>query len=64
SVGDRAVRFIAAGGDVVLTVVADQAGPMTDALVARAKADPAFRTLVDAAALRVLQTKSTKGLLT
>lgn len=63
SVGDRAIRFVAAGGDVVLTVVADQAGPMTDALVARATSDPAFRKLVDTAALRVLQTKSAKKLL-
>ena len=62
-VGERAVRFIAAGGDVVLTVDANQAGPMTAALLARARQDPAFRRLVDAAALRVLEAKQTRGLL-
>jgi beta-N-acetylhexosaminidase len=63
SPGQRAVRFVAAGGDLVLTVVADQAGEMARALVARAEADPAFRRLVDAAALRVLTAKQRRGLL-
>jgi beta-N-acetylhexosaminidase len=63
SPGQRAVRFIAAGGDMVLTVIASQAAAMTDALVGRAKADAAFHRLVDAAALRVLQAKQARGLL-
>jgi beta-N-acetylhexosaminidase len=63
SVGKRAVRFIAAGGDVVLTVNAGQAAAMTSALVAKAKADPAFRKKVDAAALLVLLEKQRRGLL-
>jgi beta-N-acetylhexosaminidase len=63
SPGQRAVAFIAAGGDVVLTVDADQAEEMTSALLARARASASFRTLVDAAALRVLQRKQTDGLL-
>lgn len=63
SPGERAVRFVAAGGDLVLTVDAGQAGEMTAALVTRAKADPAFRRKVDAAALRVLQAKQRQGLL-
>ena len=63
SVGQRAVRFVAAGGDVVLTVDATQAATMTGALVARAQADPAFRRQVDAAALLVLQAKQARGLL-
>ena len=63
SPGQRAVRFVAAGGDMVLTVDATQAGPMTAALLARAKADPVFSRLVDAAALRVLQAKQARGLL-
>jgi beta-N-acetylhexosaminidase len=61
--GERAVRFVAAGGDVVLTVDAGQAAEMTSALVGRAKADPAFRRQVDAAALLVLQEKQRLGLL-
>ncbi|WP_375488538.1 glycoside hydrolase family 3 N-terminal domain-containing protein [uncultured Jatrophihabitans sp.] len=63
SPGERAVRFVAAGGDMVLTVDASQAGEMCDALVARATSDKTFRTLVDAAALRVLQAKQAFGLL-
>ena len=63
SPGQRAVRFIAAGGDIVLTVVAGQAAEMTGALLARARSDPAFRRQVDAAALRVLQAKQARGLL-
>jgi len=63
SIGDRAVRFVDAGGDVVLTVDAGQAQPMTDALVTAARKSPAFRAKVDAAALRVLQEKQRLGLL-
>jgi beta-N-acetylhexosaminidase len=63
SVGARAVDFIAAGGDIVLTVVANQAATMTQALLARAEADPSFKAKVDAAALLVLQEKQRLGLL-
>jgi beta-N-acetylhexosaminidase len=63
SIGQRAVRFVAAGGDVVLTVNATQAAAMTAALLARATADPAFERLVNAAALRVLREKAALGLL-
>jgi beta-N-acetylhexosaminidase len=62
-VGDRAVDFVAAGGDLVLTVDAGQAAEMTAALIAKAKADPAFRALVDAAALRVLTAKQQTDLI-
>jgi beta-N-acetylhexosaminidase len=62
-VGQRAVRFVAAGGDVVLTVDAGQAAAMTQALLARAARDPAFKAKVDAAALLVLQEKQRLGLL-
>lgn len=63
SPGERAVRFVAAGGDMVLTVVAGQAGEMSDALVARAGASRTFRAKIDAAALLVLQAKQAAGLL-
>ena len=64
TVGGRAVDFVAAGGDVVLTVDATQAQEMTAALAAKAKASPAFRAKVNAAALLVLQYKEQAGLLT
>ena len=60
-VGDRAVRFVAAGGDVVLTVVPEQAATMVDALV-RAAGSAGFRRAMTAAALRVLTRKATAGL--
>jgi beta-N-acetylhexosaminidase len=62
-VGQRAVQFVAAGGDLVLTVDAGQAAAMTGALIAKATADPSFAALVDAAALRVLQAKQAAHLL-
>jgi beta-N-acetylhexosaminidase len=63
SPGTRAVDFIAAGGDVLLTVNATQIPEMTAAVLARAKMDSTFRAEVDAAALRVLQAKQNRGLL-
>lgn len=63
SIGGRAVAFVAAGGDMVLTVDANQAGAMTAALLQRASSSPAFKRLVDAAALRVLRAKQARGLL-
>ena len=63
SPGQRAVAFVQAGGDVVLTVVAGQAPAMTSALLARANSDPSFRNKVDAAVLLVLQAKQRAGLL-
>ena len=63
SVADRAVDFVDAGGDIVLTVDAGQAATMTQALLNRANSDPAFKAKVDAAALLVLQEKANLGLL-
>jgi beta-N-acetylhexosaminidase len=63
SVGARAVDFIAAGGDIVLTVNASQAATMIAALLARATSDKTFKAQVDAAALIVLQEKAKLGLL-
>ena len=62
-VGQRAVDFVAAGGDIVLTVDATEAATMTGALIAKAQSDKAFEQLVNAAALRVLQAKQARGLL-
>ncbi len=62
-VGQRAVRFVEAGGDVVLTVNTSDAGPMVAAIVAQAKASSAFAGQVRAAAQQVLRTKSHAGLL-
>jgi beta-N-acetylhexosaminidase len=61
--GVRAVRFVRAGGDLVLTVNPATLPAMYRAVIAEAQADPAFRAMVDAAALRVLTRKQAQGLL-
>jgi beta-N-acetylhexosaminidase len=63
SVPDRALRFLAAGGDLVLTLDNGQTAAMVGAVLARAQADSRFRAQVDASALRVLLAKQRLGLL-
>jgi beta-N-acetylhexosaminidase len=63
-VGDRAVRFIQAGGDMVLTVQSTDAAPMAAALLAQAQASPSFEAQVTASAGRVLRSKYRAGLMT
>ncbi len=60
--GDRAVRFVAAGGDIVLTANASLAPTMLTALATRAAQDPTFAQQLDAAARRVLALKQRMGL--
>ena len=61
-VGDRAVRFVAAGGDMVLTVSPGTLPAMFAALYDRASRDPAFRAQVDQSAQRILLAKQRLGL--
>jgi beta-N-acetylhexosaminidase len=61
--GTRAVKFIGAGGDMVLTVSARELPAMYRAVLSRARNNPAFRTKVDRAALRVLRAKENRHLL-
>jgi beta-N-acetylhexosaminidase len=63
-VGRRAVRFIAAGGDLVLTVPGGTAEPMVKAIRSRAATDSAFRAQVEDSTLRILRLKQEYGLLT
>ena len=60
--GERATRFVAAGGDIVLTGLPQTAAPMAGALRDKATAEPAFAAQVDAAATRVLELKVRRGL--
>jgi beta-glucosidase-like glycosyl hydrolase len=62
-VGERAVRFLAAGGTLVLTVDPATLPRMIDAVLARDAADPAFAELVDRAVRTALQAKLHTGLL-
>jgi beta-N-acetylhexosaminidase len=61
--GDRAVRFLAAGGTLVLTVDASLVPGMIDAVLARSDGDPAFAAQVDAALHTALLAKARAGLL-
>ena len=55
--GERAVLFIGAGGDLVLTVRPQDAAPMTNALLAAAKDSPAFAGRVTDAVRHVVRAK-------
>ena len=62
-VGERAVRFLAAGGPLVLTVDPTIVPAMIDAVLARADADAGFAAQVDAAVRTALLAKARAGLL-
>ena len=62
-VGERAVRFVAAGGDLALTIRPEDARPMARALVAEARADAGFDARLTDAATHVLRAKERAGLL-
>jgi len=61
--GDRAVRFLEAGGTLVLTVRASVYPQMLQAVLDRDAADPAFAATVDAAVQTALVAKARAGLL-
>jgi beta-N-acetylhexosaminidase len=61
--GERAARFVAAGGDVVLTVDPATLPTMYRAVLHRARTNAKFRARVAASALRVLTAKQRQGLL-
>jgi beta-N-acetylhexosaminidase len=61
--GERAVRFLGAGGTLVLTVDATLVPEMIDTVLARADGDPAFAAQVDAAVRTALEAKERAGLL-
>ncbi len=61
--GQRAVRFLAAGGDVVLTADPATLGPMIDAVLSAATDDPEFAARVTDSQRRILEAKSDAGLL-
>jgi len=63
SPGTRAVNFISAGGDMVLTVNPSLIPAMVSAVTARAATDSVFRSWVQAAVMRVLTVKAAYGLL-
>ena len=60
---DRAIDFLEAGGNMIISKTLDPAVAMADALVSKAKSDSSFRALVNDTALRVLKAKESFGLL-
>ncbi len=62
-VDERAVRYLEAGGTLMLTMDADLVPDMIDAIVARAESDPGFSATVDAAVRTALTAKAEAGLL-
>ena len=59
----RAIGFLSAGGDMVLSVSLPAAAAMDTAVRSKMKRDPAFRTAADAAVMRILAAKQAYGLL-
>jgi beta-N-acetylhexosaminidase len=59
---DRAIGFLAAGGDLIISKTVAPATAMAAAISARVSSDAAFKARVDDAALRVLRAKVTFGL--
>jgi beta-glucosidase-like glycosyl hydrolase len=61
--GARAINFLNAGGDLVLTVDPAVMPAMYNAVLNKANADSAFRSKVDASVLRILTAKDNRGLI-
>jgi beta-N-acetylhexosaminidase len=59
----RAIDFLSAGGDLVISKLVDPTVAMTEAVVARASTDPGFKARVDDAVQHVLAAKDASGLL-
>ena len=61
-VGQRATRFVAAGGDVVINAKAGLTATMVNALVVKARQDKAFAAKLTSSVKRVLTLKQDHGL--
>jgi len=59
---DRAIGFLTAGGDLIVSKTVAPANAMAVAISARASTDPTLKARVDDAALRVLRLKAARGL--
>ena len=59
----RAIKFIVAGGNLVLTTRPSDVASMVPAMLSKANSDSSFRAQVDASALKVLIAKQRHGLL-
>jgi beta-N-acetylhexosaminidase len=64
SPANRAIDFLAAGGDLITSQSLPAAIAMDQAILARAAADPSFRTTVNSAVMRILDAKQAYHLMT
>ncbi len=60
--GQRAVRFLRAGGDIVLTADPATLGPMIDEVLSTANSDPEFGRRITEAERRIVEAKTHLGL--
>jgi beta-N-acetylhexosaminidase len=61
--GQRAVRFLRAGGDIVLTADPTTLEPMIDEVLSTATSDPEFAGRITESQRRILEAKTRLGLL-
>jgi beta-N-acetylhexosaminidase len=61
--GNRAINFLNAGGDMVLTVDPAVMPAMYNAVLQKANTDATFKSKIDASAMRILTAKQNRGLL-
>jgi beta-N-acetylhexosaminidase len=61
--GTRAIDFLSAGGDMIISKTVTPAVAMAAAILSRVASDPTFSSRVDDAVLRVLEAKQASGLL-
>lgn len=59
----RAIKFLRAGGDMIIATRLSDARAMAKALASKAAASPSFQKRIDTSVLRVLQAKESAGLL-
>jgi beta-N-acetylhexosaminidase len=59
----RAIDFLAAGGDMIISESLAAAAAMDAAVLSRMDHDPAFRSEADSAVMRILTAKRAYGLL-
>jgi len=59
----RALDFLEAGGDMIISKTLAPAGAMFEGVLSRARSDAPFRALVNEAAMRILNAKFASGLL-
>jgi beta-N-acetylhexosaminidase len=59
---DRAINYLSAGGDFIISKTVAPANAMAAAIAGRVSNDAAFKARVDDAALRVLRAKAARGL--